>query len=83
MKLKELLTTPIGALAMASIQNYPELEKITPAVSANLRDFAAENGYPLEALICAVLNILATQCDDAPSKTKGIPDDLETDPTVN
>ena len=83
MKMKELVETPLGVLAVASIQNHPELETTTPAIARSLRDWARANGYTLQAVICALLNWLATECDDAPHKLAGLDVDREIDPTAN
>jgi hypothetical protein len=81
MKMVELLDTPIGALAAASVRNYPELETLTPVISKKLKAFADENDMPLEYLICAVLNWCATRCEDM-QPFMGLPDDPPSD-TIN
>ena len=66
MKLSELVEMPIGAMAQASVQRHPELEWKTPEVAEKLSKWAAENGYPMEYVVCAMLNWLGTFCEDTP-----------------
>ncbi len=69
MKMIDLIETPLGVMAHASIQRNPELEWKTPEVAKNLAKWAAENNYPVEYVICALLNWLGTFCEDTPQPT--------------
>jgi len=66
MKMIELIEMPLGAMAHASVQRHPELEWKTPEVAAKLAKWAQENGYPVEYVVCAMLNWLGTFCEDTP-----------------
>jgi hypothetical protein len=64
MKVKQMLETPIGHFASASLQNHPELDKQTPENTQKLVEFAAENGITIEGIICALVNWMGTNCED-------------------
>jgi hypothetical protein len=64
MKLKELIETPLGVMAQAAVQRNPELEWATPEIAKSLKQWADENGYPIEYVICGLLNWLGTYCED-------------------
>ena len=63
MKVKEMLETPIGHFASASLANHPELEKDTPRNTKLLVEFAAMNGITIEGVICALVNWMGSNCD--------------------
>lgn len=65
MKMKEMLETPIGHFASASLHNHPELGKDTPRNTKLLVEFAAMNGITIEAVICALVNWMGSNCDES------------------
>ncbi len=77
MKVKEMLETPIGHFASASLANHPELGKDTPRNSQLLVEFAAMNGLTIEAIICALVNWMGSNCDEA------LPEEPETPKYIN
>jgi hypothetical protein len=64
MKMKEMLSTPIGHFASASLQNHPELQATTPANTQALVTFAQEKNLTIEGVICALVNWMGANCDD-------------------
>ena len=64
MKVKTMLETPIGQFASASLQNQPELDKLTPENTRKLVEFAEENGITIEGVICALVNWMGSNCED-------------------
>jgi hypothetical protein len=76
MKMKEMLSTPIGHFASASLQNHPELQADTPRNTQLLVEFAQINGLTIEGVICALVNWMGVNCDDIRAQEE-LQEDLE------
>jgi hypothetical protein len=79
-KVKQMLETPIGHFASASLANHPELGKDTPRNTHLLVEFAATNGITIEGVICALVNWMGSNCED---RTPDEPEEPEAPKYIN
>jgi hypothetical protein len=65
----DLMNSPVGAVVMAALEVHPELETTTPDIALALKKWADSNGYTVDAIFCAVTNLMGLGCSDVPPDT--------------